>query len=126
MLAYHHWKIESNNNSGVYQDVTGLTPGERVTFTVYSLCDKPAHKKAGPESVELRMESPSHDRLLRLATRTYVCDLIADQGAWSKLQLTATVPTETVRVLIVVNPSKETGREAAIKFDDASLVVVKD
>ena len=48
MLAYHHWKIESNDNSGVYQDVTGLSPGERVTFTVYALGDKPSHKKRRP------------------------------------------------------------------------------
>jgi len=123
LLGYHHWQIEKADSSGVYQDVNGLTPGGRYTFGVYANRDIPASGKQGPRDVEIRLESPVGGRLLAVASQTYSAASLASGDAWSYLHVTGTLPGETARVLIIVNPSGEGPRDAALKFDQASLVV---
>ena len=121
LLGYHHWQIEKADNSGVYQDVAGLTPGARCTFGVYASRDVPDKDKKGPQSVEIRLESPFEGRLLTVASRTYRASDLASGNAWSYLQVTGAIPTDSARVLIIVNPSGEGPRDAALKFDQASF-----
>ena len=123
VLGYHHWQIDSADNSGVYQDVTGIEPGSRCSFRVYANRDVPAAGKHGPDSVELRIESLYQGRLLTVASQTYQAKDLASGDGWSLLQTTGTIPTDKARVLIVVNPSREAPRDSAIKFDSASFCV---
>jgi hypothetical protein len=123
LLGYHHWQIESAENSGVYQDVTGLKPGTRCTFSVFANRDAVAEGKHGPESVELRIESRCKGRLLNVASQTYRAADIATDENWSHLHVTGTLPADNARVLMIANPSRQTPRDAAMKFDAASLRV---
>lgn len=126
VLGYHHWQIESASDSGVYQDVIGMKAGTRCTFSIYANRDVPANRKHGPESVELRIESRVGSRLLAVASQTYLARDIATAEGWSLLQVTGTVPADNARVLIVVTPSREGPRDAALKFDSANLYVIQD
>lgn len=126
VLGYHHWQIESAEDSGVYQDVTGIKPGTRCTFDVYANRDVPADGKHGPEAVELRIESRLGDRLLTVASQTYAAKNIAAGDGWSRLQVTGTIPADNVRVLIIVQPSREGPRDAAVKVDQANLCVIQE
>ncbi len=126
LLGYHHWQVGTESDSGVYQDVTGLRPGERVRFTVFANRDIPSSSHSGPKFVELRLESPSPSRNLMVASRRYECGSVASGGSWSRLQVDGTAPGERMRVLIVVEPGRERNRDAALKFDQASLVRLTD
>jgi hypothetical protein len=121
VLGYHHWQIESGESSGTYQDVTGLKAGTRCTFSVYANRDLAAEGKHGPESVEVRIESRYEGRLLTVASQTYQAKDLASGDGWSRLAVTGTLPADNARVLIVVNPSRQTPRDAAVKFDLVSL-----
>jgi endoglucanase len=123
VLGYHHYRIEQPESSGWYQDVTGLSPGETYTFAVWANRDKPAEGKFGPDSIELRVEYVEGDRVWQLASRTYKVNDLASGDAWSRLSVKATIPRGRARLLLVVNPSNRTPRDAALKFDDASLRV---
>jgi hypothetical protein len=121
LLGYHHWQIESADNSGTYQDVPGLAAGTRCTFSVYANRDLPADGKYGPDTVELRIESSYKGRLLTVASQTYAAKDLASGDNWSRLHVAGTLPADNARVLIVVNPSRQTPRDAALKFDVAAL-----
>jgi hypothetical protein len=123
VLGYHHWQIEAVENSGVYQDVKGLSAGSRCTFGVYANRDIPAKDKQGPQSVEVRIESPFGGTLLTVASRTYNVPDLASGDTWSHLHVTGTIPADSARVLIIVNPSGKGPRDAALKFDQASFHV---
>ena len=123
VLGYHHWQIDSADDSGVFQDVTSIKPGTRCTFSVDANRDMPAEGKQGPVAVEVRIESRLCDRLLTVASQTYQAKDLATSDGWSRLQVTGTVPADNARVLIIVTPSRETPRDAALKFDLARLCV---
>lgn len=121
MLGYRHWQIQSAANSGAWQDVTSLTPGMRQTFSVDANRDLPAGGKFGPDSVELRIESQYQGRWLFVASQTFGAGDIATGAGWSRLHVAGLVPADNARVLIIVNPSSQTPRDASFKFDNASL-----
>jgi endoglucanase len=123
VLGYHHWQVESPEQSGVFQDIEGLTAGTRCTFSVYACRDEVADGKHGPDSVELRIESKYNGRLLTVASQTYAAKDLATGERWSRLQVTGSLPADHARVLIIVNPSGAGPRDAALKFDAASLRV---
>lgn len=123
VLAYHHWRIESPEDSGVYQDVSGLRPGARCTFSVYANRDEPAAGKHGADTVELRIENLHEGRLLDVSSQSYNVRDIATGDDWSLLQVTGTIPSDTARVLIRVTPSSANARDAAVKFDNAGFRV---
>ncbi len=122
LLGYHHWQIESADDSGLYQDVT-VTPGIRATFSIDAAADPNAPDKHGPDSIELRLEAHDGDRLLTVASQTYRASELAAGGNWSRLQVTGVFPTAQARVLLIVHPSRRTPRDAALKFDSAVLRV---
>lgn len=121
LLAYHHWQIEEAKNSGTYQDVAGLSAGKRYRFSVFANRDMPAEGKNGATSVELRIESSVGGERYTVASRVYPVGDIATKEGWSYLHLDGTLPTDSARVLIIVNPSGDSPRDAAVKFDVASL-----
>ncbi len=122
VLGYHHWQIESAADSGTYQDVA-VPPGSRATFSVYAAADPNVAEKHGPDSVELRLEAHDGDRLLTVASQTYRASELATCGGWSRLQITGVFPTAQARVLLIVHPSRQAPRDAALKFDLADLRV---
>ena len=127
ILAYHHWQIEAADTSGVWQDVSGLTPGHRYRFTVFANRDPGDGNGVAPASVEVRLETPGPDAtMLTLATTTYRAADLPTGQQWGKLTLEAHATAPRMRVLLMVNPAGETPRDGALKFDDARLVVSPD
>jgi hypothetical protein len=121
LLAYHHWRITNQEDSGVYQDVSSIQPGTSYTFSIDACRDVPEAGGHGPQSVEIRLECLDGRRILRSAAHTYRFADIALGGGWSRLQVTGVAQTDTMRVVIIVRPSTTTPRSSAMKFDKAML-----
>ena len=115
LLGYHHFRIETPDTSGVYQDVPDIPEGTSCTFTVH------ACKDAGTdfESIEVRLEP--FDGGATLASASFDRNAFRP-GTWAPLFVSATNPTRGVRALIVITPRKDGKREGAVKFDDAELL----
>jgi hypothetical protein len=119
LIGYHHWQIEKSDNSGLYQD-TKVTAGQNYTFSIYANADVSADSK-NAETVELRLESTVDGKQSTLASKMYNLADIATGTDWSKLQISAVAPNDSLRVLVIVNPSKEGPRGGALKFDASEL-----
>jgi hypothetical protein len=114
LMAYHHWKIQGEDTSGVYQDIPEIPAGQARTFRVNATRDKGTNA----EFIELRLETLSGGQML--ASRMYrMNDLKA--GKWTELSVTAKSPTKGMRVLVSVMPGRSTNRKGAVKFDAATL-----
>jgi hypothetical protein len=120
IIGYHHWQIEKGDNSGLYQDMK-VEAGKNFTFSIYANADKSTDSSKNAESVELRIESTVNGTQATVASKIYNLSDIASGTDWSKLQVSGVAPNDTLRVLIVVNPSKEGPRGGALKFDAAAL-----
>lgn len=118
LMGYHHWEIMEDADSGCYQDVPEAPAGKTYNFSVYAFKDD----KSNAQSVELRLEKLNGGETL--ASRIYSLDEIKS-GGWGEITVSGANKTDGVRVLIIVKPKEITGREGAIKFDDASLTVVE-
>jgi hypothetical protein len=114
MMAYHHWQIEEDTTSGVFQDIPGTAAGGHVAFSVCVYKDP----KTNADSIELRIEKLNGNGLV--ATRTYTMAEIST-GTWDKLSVSGANAEAGVRVLISVKPKQGGGREGCLKLDDASL-----
>ena len=119
IIGYHHWQIEKGDNSGLYQD-TKVEPGKNYTFSIYANADKAADSK-NAETVELRIEATVDGVQATVASKTYNLSDIAAGNDWSKLQVSGVAPNDKMRVLVVINPSKEGPRGGAVKLDVAEL-----
>ena len=113
LLAYHHFRIESDDSSGVYQDVPGITPNTECTFSVYAFKDSDTNVG----QIELRLEP--FDGGEALASAVYRMGDIA-KGRWKLISVTGRNLTDGVRVLIICQP-KSKKRSGALKFDEAVL-----
>lgn len=115
MMGYHHWRIEEESSSGIYQDIPDAPAGANGTFIVRAYQDKGTNL----ENVELRIEKGGSGDTL--ASRVYPGKNLPE-GSWSKLSVSLTdCPEGGIRVLIIVTPSPEEPREGCLKFDDAEL-----
>ena len=121
ILGYHHWEIPSARDSGVYQDVAGVTRGALYTFGIYVSVDKAKNPSKDAVSIELRLESTADGSQQTVASKLYkVADLPADN--WQKLTVSGSANGDTLRVLVIVTPSPADGtRGGALRFDDAFL-----
>ena len=119
IIGYHHWQIEKGDNSGLYQDMK-VEAGKNYTFSIYANADTSADSK-NAESVELRLETTINGTQATVSSKTYNLSDLATGADWSKLQVSGVAPNDTLRVLVVVNPSKESPRGGAVKFDAAEL-----
>lgn len=126
LLGYHHWQLEGADNSGLWQDVAGLTNGLTYTFGIYVSADKVKDSKKDAQTIELRLETTTADKQQAIvASKTYkVADLPADD--WRELTVNGVPENGTLRVLVVVTPSpEEHNRGGALRFDDAYLNLSK-
>lgn len=115
LMAYHHWRIQGDETSGIYQDIPAAAAGQPYTFSIQVFRDKGANA----EFVEVRMETAQGGQTL--ASQLYkMADL--KSGKWTKLSVTAAPPTPGVRVLVIAKPGKSNQRKGALKFDEAALV----
>ncbi len=114
LLGYHHFRIETPDTSGVYQDVPDIPEETKCTFTVYACKDPGSNFK----SIEVRLEP--FDGGATLASASF--DRNAFQpGVWIPLTVSASNPTRGIRTLIILTPREDGQREGAVKFDDAEL-----
>jgi hypothetical protein len=120
IIGYHHWQIEKPDNSGLYQDMK-VTAGQSYTFSINANADKPTDASKMAESIELRLESTVNGTQATVASKTYSLADIASGTDWSKLQVSGVAPNESLRALVIINPSKEGPRGGAVKLDAAEL-----
>jgi len=114
LLGYHHFRIEEQDTSGVYQDVGDIPAGRRCTFKVNVFKDE----GTDVADVELRLEPFNGGEAL--ASTHYDMDSLP-AGTWRQLQVSAKNDAEGVRVLIILTPGTSHERSGALKFDDAEL-----
>ena len=114
IMGYHHWQIEDDETSGLYQDVDGVPAGKSYTFKVFAMKDK----ETDIDNIELRLELLGGASTVA-STNYKLSDL---KSEWTELSVTGTPETEGLRVLVVVTPKQGGDRHGALKFDDASLV----
>ena len=115
IIGYHHWEIESSDNSGLYQDFSDVAASKPVTFSIYASKDE----KANFEKVELRLEP--FDGGETLASQFYTGDEI--KGDWTRLSVSGTTSAKGgVRVLVICYPKADSPRDGALRLDDAELV----
>jgi hypothetical protein len=121
ILGYHHWEIQSANDSGIYQDITNAVKGVEYTFGIFASVDKAQPPRHDALSVELRLECLVDGKPQQVASKLCpVADLTPDQ--WEKLTVSGTPVNALLRVLVVVRPSPAEGnRGGAVRFDDAFL-----
>ncbi len=124
LIGYHHWQIENDQNSGIWQDVTTVKAGQKFKFSVFVSADTPDSGNAAAK-VELRLETIRNGKEVQIESATTpVTDLEKTPG-WHELSVSGTTPDNNVRVLVVVTPAASAPRGGAVKIDDARLELVK-
>lgn len=118
LLGYHHYQIEEDSDSGIYQDVPDVPQGKTCTFQVYAYRDM----GTDAEDVELRLEPLDGGEALGCA-HYGMADL--REGEWNALSVSARSVAPGIRVLIIVKPKRNGDRQGALKFDDAELQVAQ-
>ena len=114
MVAYHHWRIQGNDTSGIYQDIPGVKKGKPYTFGIRVFKDKGCNA----EYIEVRIEPYLGGA--PLATNLYkMIDLRS--GRWNDLMVTGTPVSTGARVLVITKPGRTNARKGALKFDSAAL-----
>jgi hypothetical protein len=116
MIGYHHWQIEENSSSGIFQDLTNTAANVNYTFSVYAFKDTGTNL----EYVELRIEKLSGKDVI--ASKVYWRDEL-ESATWQELTVSGMNTEPGLRVLIIVKPKASGLRQGCIKFDDASLQV---
>jgi hypothetical protein len=119
VIGYHHWQIESADDSGMWQDVAA-EPGKQYEFTIYANRDDAGDKKLA-DTVEIRLEAVYDDHTVAINSLTAKVADIATGQDWSKLTVKGTAANAKLRVLIRIAPDKNGPRGGAVKFDDARL-----
>ena len=116
LIGYHHWQIQEDASSGIYQDVPKAPANVTHVFSVYSFKDT----GTDAEYVELRIEKLDGKDVI--ASKVYwKTELQA--GTWQLLTVSGINPDPGLRVLIIVKPKQSGLRQGCIKFDDASLAI---
>lgn len=118
LMGYHHWRVAESNSSGIFQDIAGVAPGTRCTFSVYVYKDTDTNG----DSVELRLEQYGGFKML--ASRTFPMAQLPP-ATWKQLSLVGTNELDGIRVFVAIKPRPTTDRKGAIKLDDAAAVFEK-
>jgi hypothetical protein len=118
IVGYHHFRIGDTNSSGIFQDVSGVAEGSVCTFRIYACADHNTY----PEKVRLRIEPCGGGE--PLAVRSYAAGDIRI-NEWTELSVTATSVARGIRVTLEAVPKQVGDRDGALRFDDASLEVVR-
>ncbi len=125
LIGYHHWKIESSDSSGLYQDIQNAEPNKEYTFKVYAMRDDPYNAdECSPASIEVRLESTVNGQQVTVGKKTYEYNDISTtlSGTWTPLRVSGTPREDTLRVVLIIEPCKEGKRGGTLKFDDAALI----
>ena len=126
VLGYHHWQVaDGGGSSGVWQDVK-VVPGRRYAFTIFAQHDGIAGDAKDAKTIELRLEAVTPDGQITLNGRDFDVAHLATGQTWSRLSVSGTATTDTLRVLAVINPADEAPRGGAIKLDAATLTPATD
>ncbi len=115
MMGYHHWQVQQDAPSEIYQDLADVPAGRSYTFSLQALKDK----MTNVEHVELRLEpcrggEPLAAKVFRMS------DL--KSGRWTTISVSGTPKSTGVRVRIIVKPGRSAQRKGALKFDDAQFM----
>ena len=122
VIGYHHWRIESADDSVIWQDLT--LPAGDYTFAVQANRDDAGASHLAAE-VELRLEAVTEAGPKTIATaKTKVAD-IATGPTWTPLTVKGKSTGGVVRALIRIAPAKDAPRGGAVKLDDAELTATK-
>ncbi len=121
MIGYHHWRRDSADDSGMWQDVE-VEPGKTYTFGIFAHADKPQNGENPALRVTLALEAVDGDQPVLLTSRDIDVVALEPAGGWSLVTVKATVPTDSLRVLIRIAPSADAPRGGAVKFDNAFLI----
>lgn len=121
ILAYHHWRIQGDADSGIWQDLEAVEKGVRYAFSIRANADLGAEGASASE-VELRLESTVDGRQVIVNSRRFPVEFIAQGDQWSKLEVSGTAANDTLRVLVLVYPAGDEPRDGAVKFDGAELI----
>jgi hypothetical protein len=124
-IGYHHWQINSEDTSGLWQEVTVET-GKRYTFSIYAQRDIPAAGQTEAHTLELRVESVTDRGEVTLNSQTLDVSKLASGKEWTRLSVSGTANSSRLRVLIVISPATDGPRGGAVKLDDAMLVEARD
>ena len=116
LMGYHHWRIEENGTSGFYQDVQDIQEGSLCSFSIFAFIDE----NTNAESIELRIERMGGFE--SIASRVYPLSEIRRNG-WGLISVSGTTKGDGARFLVIITPKQTPGRQGAIKFDDAELLV---
>ena len=122
IIGYHHWQIEKPDDSGLYQDVK-VEAGKKYAFSIYANADV-ATDRPNADTIELRLESTMNGEQSTLASKTFSFGDLAKGTDWSKLQVEAVSPGDTLRVLVIIKPFAQGPRGGAVKMDEAALEIV--
>ncbi len=115
LAAYHHWRIQGDEPSGLYQDIAGVPAGRTYTFSIQVFKDK----LTNAEYIEVRLETLKGGTTL--ASQMYrMTDL--KSGKWNELSVTGTPTIPGIRVLVVAKPGRSVYRKGSLKFDSAALL----
>lgn len=113
-------------NTGVWQDIK-VRPGQRYRFSVPA--ERNGAAQPGLGNVELRLESILDGKQVTVASTEFDLQWLEGAGHhWSTLVVTGQAMSDTLRVLIVVNPSpsrrKDRSPQCAVTLhlDHAALV----
>ncbi len=123
LIGYHHWQITGAQNSGMWQDVSGVKAGQKFTFSVFVCVDAPNKGDNPAEKIEVRMEATRGGQQVQIESVSVPLSELPKDSGWHKLTVTGTTPEDNLRVLIAVTPSANTPRGGAVKIDDANLEI---
>lgn len=114
LAAYHHWRIQGDDPSGLYQDIPDVAAGEPYTFKIKVFKDK----LTNADYVELRLE-PYLGGATLASTVYRMTEL--KSGRWNVLSVTGVCQRVGIRVLVIAKPGRSPRRKGALKFDNAEL-----
>ena len=126
LIGYHHWQIEgAGGSSGIWQDVK-VTAGQRYTFTLFAQHDPAEAPKLDAGTLELRLEAVAGNGTVTLNNQGFTVSKLATGKDWTRVAVSGTATTDTIRVLAVMNSSADANRGGAVKLDDATLTLATD
>lgn len=123
IIAYHHYKIQSDADSGLWQNVK-VHANQSTRFRIHANADPGGGGGSFAKSVELRLEVPGQDGTpVAVASETFAADQIATDDQWSTLEIIGTPTSDVVRLIVCVTPATGEGiqRDGAVKFDAVQL-----
>lgn len=118
--AGNDWSMTASEQreAGLWQDVT-VKPGEAYAFAVTAFRDGPAAADSG--SIELRLEAMLDGRPVALASSDFDFRWLESTGGASTLVVQGRAISESMRILIRVNPTAKSGSRVPVHICRATL-----